>query len=243
MNFKSIVLLESVESDYKKRPKRLDLSNGVYNYEHPLSYEIALDCERFVFKMRENSIAMAEFNQLAIVFVSKPFGPDLQIYEPTFAIKSKVKFVNKYVSSSFFNSLNSFKKREYVLSLIYSSLLLVCGNDKKSVLYNIFFDILRLKDQTKCLWKEKVGSKYTVTISFYSSVTKKYTITATFKNNETNRTKDVELFNHGSFADLVYGASKISLKGDVCFITGKPCYHNGNDDSRMFKLSEFSELQ
>ena len=86
-------------------------------------------------------------------------------------------------------------------------------------------------------------SKYTITISFYSSVAQKYTITATFKNNETNRTKDVELFNHGSFADLVYGASKISFKGDVCFITGKPCYHNGNDDSRMFKLSEFSELQ
>lgn len=230
MNIKRIDLFQSKNRHYNGHfPNSLDSAyEPHYNFEYPFSNEIALDCERAVFLLKEKDIGSELCKRLGVVFVSETECQNAELSDHIITGISELKqmrFVNVYVKKEVFNKMNDREKRRFILDKICDSVILLTSFEQKEQVRSIFDEIYNLADETECEYLSRKTKKYSISVKFKSSLNGRggYEALLYIKNNKTNKQSCTVLFSNGEFADLEYRIHQIVIKNGKCVIRPKYC--------------------
>lgn len=208
-------LPRSLDSDYKP----------CYDFKYPFSAEIALDCERIVYKLNEYSVSSDICWHLTVTFINSDVVKNSELVDFIAYSQSKMRFVNIAKDASIFNSMNPIEKRRFILNSVCSAIMLVTNDIYHDTIKRITNEVLEFADNTECVLLEKRTKKYNAIVIFKSSL-KGYDAKLKIKNNLTNKEEQSELLVNGTYADLKYKIYKIVFKGGKCVIQPKNDYLN-----------------
>ena len=221
MNIKKITLCQSEKWNYDILPRRLDSDyEPCYEYKYPFSKDIALDCERIVFKLKENNVLSDVCRNLNIVFITENALKKTELMSFIAFNQKDMRFVNTYVNTDEFNNLNDKQKRNVIFKRICEAIIIVSESEKKGLIEQICNDVYVISDEMECLFLNKTLKKYSVNVKFRSSLSG-YTAILYIKNNITLQQQSVVLFDKGTFADLEYRLNRIIVKNNRCIIQPK----------------------
>ncbi len=221
MNISRISLCQNEKWIFNNLPRALDSDyNPCYNVEYPFSFEIALDCERIVYKLKEYSITSDICWHLAVTFINSNIVRNNELIDFVAFGQSKMRFVNIAKEARSFNLMSLKEKRKYLLDSVGSAIMLVTNSAYHDTVKKIINEVFEFGDNTKCVYLEKYTKKYNAVVKFKSSL-KGYDVILNIKNNLTNKEKQTVLFVKGSYADLKYKIHKIIFKGKKCIIQSR----------------------
>lgn len=221
MNIKKITLCQSESWVFDKLPRRLDSDyNPCYDFHYPFSNNIALDCERIVYKLKEENILSNICRNLNVVFISENALKKTELTGFIAFNQKDMRFVNAYMNSDEFNNLIDKQKRKIILEKICEAIIIVSESEKKGLIEQICNDVYLISDDMECVFLNKTLKKYVINIKFKSSLSG-YTAILYINNNITQQQQSVVLFDKGSFADLEYRLNKIIVKNNRCIIQPK----------------------
>lgn len=238
MILKEIFLKQSESAEYDKPPVKLSTDvNSRYDFAYPLAHVLGLDCEKIVYKMNEFGIEVNDCKKLMVTFVNEPSIETAELNERNFYGMKYMKYVNVHMDSEDFNKSDDVHKRELILKGVFNALtVLVDEKDVKKV-EEICNEIYVKADDTECLFRKKSNKKYSIEIRFKSSLDG-YTAILYATNLINKKEVKKTLFERGSFADLLYGIYKISIKRDTCVIESKYFGDNYRNDTIVCNLNE-----
>ena len=227
MNINRISLCQSEHWIFYNLPRALDSDYyPIYDFKYPFSFELALDCERIVYKLKEYDINSEICWHLVVTFINDGKNKCSELNDFIAFGQSKMRFVNIAEKAKEFNSMTTKDKRRCLLDSICSAVMLVTNETDHARVIQIINEVFESADNIECVYVKKCTKKYDAVIKFKSSL-KGYDIVLSIKNNITGKEKQTILFENGSYADLVYGIHKIIFKGKQCVIMPK-------DDGRNF---------
>lgn len=227
MNIDRISLCQSENWIFNNLPRALDSDYcPIYDFKYPFSFELALDCERIVYKLKEYDINSEICWHLVVTFINDGENKCSELIDFIAFGQSKMRFVNIAEKAEEFNSMTTKDKRRCLLDSICSAVMLVTNETDHARVIQIINEVFESADNIECVYVKKCTKKYDAVVKFKSSL-KGYNIVLSVKNNITGKEKQTILFENGSYADLVYGIYKIIFKGKQCVIMSK-------DDGRNF---------
>lgn len=227
MNINRISLCQSENWIFNNLPRALDSDYyPIYDFKYPFSFELALDCERIVYKLKEYDINSEICWHLVVTFINDGENKCSELIDFIAFGQSKMRFVNIAEKAEEFNSMTKKDKRRCLLDSICSAVMLVTNETDHARVIQIINEVFESADNIECVYVKKCTKKYDAVVKFKSSL-KGYNIVLSVKNNITGKEKQTILFENGSYADLVYGIYKIIFKGKQCVIMSK-------DDGRNF---------
>lgn len=228
MNIKKITLCQNEKWNYDKIPRRLDSDyEPCYDFKYPFSKDIALDCERIVFKLMENNVLSDVCRNLNVVFINECTLNKTELTNFIAFNQKDMRFVNTFVDPKEFNELIDKQKRKLIFDKIREAVIVVSESEKKSLIEQICNDVYLMSDDTECVFLSKALRKYVIEVKFKSSFDG-YTAILYINNTITHQNRSIVLFERGSFADLEYRIHKIIVKNSKCIIQPK---NNLTDDS------------
>lgn len=225
MFIKRIGLDQNKSSIYTKRPLDLDTDyNSSFDFMYPLSYILALDCERIVFKIIEYNIQSNICDYLRVVFVSEesakmPYLTDFIDFD----IKKK-RFVNVYMNPEKFNKMDDNHKREIIIEKICEALSVVSEKEYHYTIAKICKEVYVKSDDTECLYKKINTKKYNVEVRFKSSLDG-YKVFLYVSNLVTKHEFKYIIFEKCSYSDLSYRINKLIIKENKCILYPKKNSH------------------
>ncbi len=221
MNIKKISLCQNENWDYSKLPRGLSCDyKPNYCFIYPFSYNIALDCERIVYKLMEYNVSSDICWHLVVVFINNQRFQMSKLIDFIAFGQKNMRFVNIAKNANEFNLMSLKEKREYLLNSICDAILLVTDNKHNDTIRRIINEVLELADNTECVYLQKRTKKYDAMVKFKSSLNG-YDVILSVKNNFTGVEKKQIIFKNGSYADLEYRISKIIFKGKQCVVKPK----------------------
>ena len=227
MNIDRISLCQSENWIFNNLPRALDSDySPIYDFKYPFSFELALDCERIVYKLKEHNINSEICRHLIVTLINDDEHRCSELIDFVAFSQSKMKFVNIAEKAEDFNLMTEKDKRRCLLDSICRAIMLVTNETEHDIVIRIINDVFESVDDTECVYMKKSTKRYDAAVVFTSSL-KGYNIVLSVKNNITGKEKQTILFENGSYADLVYGIHKIIFKGKQCVIKPK-------DDGRNF---------
>lgn len=227
MNIDRISLCQSENWIFNNLPRALDSDYcPIYDFKYPFSFELALDCERIVYKLKEHNINSEICRHLIVTFINDDEHRCSELIDFVAFSQSKMRFVNIAEKAEEFNSMTEKDKRRCLLDSICRAIMLVTNETEHDIVIRIINDVFESVDDTECVYMKKSTKRYDAAVVFTSSL-KGYNAYLNIKNNITGEENRTMLFENGSYADLVYGVHKIIFKGKQCVIMSK-------DDGRNF---------
>ena len=228
MNINRISLCQSENWNFNNLPRALDSDHyPIYDFMYPFSFELALDCERIVYKLKEYDIRSEICSHLVVTFINDGKNKCSELIDFIAFGKSKMRFVNIAEKAEEFNSMTLKDKRRCLLDSICSAVMLVTNETEHARVIQIINEVFGSADDIECVYMKKCTKKYDAAVKFKSSL-KGYDVFLTIKNNINGKEKQTILFENGSYADMIYGINKIIFKGKQCMI--KPKDDSGNYD-------------
>lgn len=229
MNIKRISLCQNENWDYSNLPRDLNSDyKPCYDFAYPFSNEIALDCERVVYKLKENNISSDVCWHLAITFINTKVVQNDELIDFIAFGQRKMRFINIAKDANEFNLMTQKEKRKYLLDSICNAIMLVTDDTYNDIIIKITNEVFEFADNTECVYLKKCTKKYCAVAIFKSSL-KGYDATLYVQNNKTKEKEKFVLFENASYADLEYRIHKIIFKGKQCIIQPK------NDDYNFDK--------
>lgn len=220
MNIDRISLCQSENWIFDNFPRALDSDYcPIYDFKYPFSFELALDCERIVYKLKEYNINSEICRHLVVTLINDEHRCSELIEFVAFS-QQKMKFVNIAEKAEEFNSITEKDKRRCLLDSICRAIMLVTNETEHDIVVQIINDVFESADDTECVYMKKSTKMYDAAVVFTSSL-KGYNAYLDIKNNITGEENRTILFESGSYADLVYGVHKIIFKGKQCVIKPK----------------------
>lgn len=227
MNIDRISLCQSENWIFNNLPRALDSDYcPIYDFKYPFSFELALDCERIVYKLKEYDINSEICWHLVVTFINDGENKCSELIDFIAFGQSKMRFVNIAEKTEEFNLMTEKDKRRCLLDSICRAVMLVTNETEHDIVIRIINDVFESADDTECVYMKKSTKRYDAAVVFTSSL-KGYNAYLNIKNNITGEENRTMLFENGSYADLVYGVHKIIFKGKQCVIKPK-------DDGRNF---------
>ena len=227
MNIDRISLCQSENWIFNNLPRALDSDYcPIYDFKYPFSFELALDCERIVYKLKEHNINSEICRHLIVTLINDDEHRCSELIDFVAFSQSKMKFVNIAEKAEDFNLMTEKDKRRCLLDSICRAIMLVTNETEHDIVIRIINDVFESADDTECVYMKKSTKRYDAAVVFTSSL-KGYNAYLNIKNNITGEENRTMLFENGSYADLVYGVHKIIFKGKQCVIMSK-------DDGRNF---------
>ncbi len=229
MNISRISLCQNEDWIYDNRPRALDNDyNPCYNFEYPFSFEIALDCERIVYKLKEYDVTSDICWHLVVTFINSNTVQCSKLIDFVDFGQSKMRFVNVVADAYVFNSISLKEKRKYLLDSICSAIILVTNEIYHDTIKKIINEVFESAANTECVYLNRCTKRYNAAVKFKSSLTG-YDVSLSIRNNLTCEEQQMILFENCSYADLVYKVHQIIFKGKQCVIKPK------NDDRNFDK--------
>ena len=202
-------------------PRALDSEYcPIYDFKYPFSFELALDCERIVYKLKEHNINSEICRHLIVTLINDDEHRCSELIDFVAFSQSKMKFVNIAEKAEDFNLMTEKDKRRCLLDSICRAIMLVTNETEHDIVVQIINDVFESADDTECVYMKKSTKRYDAAVVFTSSL-KGYNAYLNIKNNFTGEENRTILFENGSYADLVYGVHKIIFKGKQCVIKPK----------------------
>lgn len=221
MNISRISLCQNENWVYDKRPRSLSNDyNPCYDFEYPFSFEIALDCERIVYKLKEHDVTSDICWHLVVTFINSNIVRCSKLVDFIDFRQSRMRFVNVVADADVFNSISLEEKRKYLLNSIGGAIILVTDNVYHDTIKKIIKEVLELAVNTECVYLNKCTKRYNAVVKFKSSLTG-YDVSLSIRNNLTCDEQQTVLFEKGSYADLIYKVHQITFKGKQCVINPK----------------------
>lgn len=228
MNINRISLCQSENWIFNNLPRALNSDYyPIYDFKYPFSFELALDCERIVYKLKEYDINSEICWHLVVTFINGGQNKCSELIDFIAFGQSKMRFVNIAEKAEEFNLMTTKDKRRCLLDSICSAVMLVTNETDHVIIKQIINEVFELADDTECVYVKKCTKKYDASIKFKSSL-KGYDVTLSIKNNITGKEEETILFENGSYADLVYRIHKVIFKGKQCVIKPKDDSCNSN---------------
>lgn len=230
MNIKKISLCQNEKWNYDIMPRNLNTDYmPIYDFIYPFSYEIALDCERIVFTLKEKGITSEICFHLNVAFINESGHTIPELMDFTaFGIKG-MRFVNIYLNADEFNEMTNEQKRYCILKKISEAAVMITESNQAEQIEEVIRHIYKLSSETECLFLEKQTVKYHAMVRYRSSMDG-YTAILYLKNNVSEAEKKQILFQNLSFADLVYKIHKIKFKQGKCIICPKDYSYIQDED-------------
>lgn len=221
MNIDRISLCQSENWIFNNLPRALDSEYcPIYDFKYPFSFELALDCERIVYKLKEHNINSEICRHLIVTLINDDEHRCSELIDFVAFSQSKMKFVNIAEKAEDFNLMTEKDKRRCLLDSICRAIMLVTNETEHDIVVQIINDVFESADDTECVYMKKSTKRYDAAVVFTSSL-KGYNAYLNIKNNFTGEENRTILFENGSYADLVYGVHKIIFKGKQCVIKPK----------------------
>lgn len=229
MNIDRISLCQSENWIFNNLPRALDSEYcPIYDFKYPFSFELALDCERIVYKLKEYDINSEICWHLVVTFINDGENKCSELIDFIAFGQSKMRFVNIAEKAEEFNSMTEKDKRRCLLDSICRAVMLVTNETEHDIVIRIINDVFESADDTECVYMKKSTKRYDAAVVFTSSL-KGYNAYLNIKNNITGEENRTILFENGSYADLVYGVHKIIFKGKQCMIKPKDDGRNSDE--------------
>ena len=221
MTIKKISLCQNEKRVYNTIPRSLSSDyESSYDFAYPLSYILALDCERIVYKMNEHNVDSSICTILNVTFVSDNTISNADLSDYIAFNQNDMRFVNVYLNPFVFNESDNEKKRKDLIDKIAEAIAIVIDEDKNSLIHQICDEVYLMADDVECVFLKKEMKKYDIEIRFKSSLNG-YTATLYILNKQNNRETSNEFMQKCTFADLVYKINKVTVKNDKCIIHPK----------------------
>ena len=221
MNIDRISLCQSENWIFNNLPRALDSEYcPIYDFKYPFSFELALDCERIVYKLKEHNINSEICRHLIVTLINDDEHRCSELIDFVAFSQSKMKFVNIAEKAEDFNLMTEKDKRRCLLDSICRAIMLVTNETEHDIVVQIINDVFESADDTECVYMKKSTKRYDAAVVFTSSL-KGYNAYLNIKSNFTGEENRTILFENGSYADLVYGVHKIIFKGKQCVIKPK----------------------
>ena len=229
MNIDRISLCQSENWIFNNLPRALDSDYyPIYDFKYPFSFELALDCERIVYKLKEHNINSEICRHLIVTLINDDEHRCSELIDFVAFSQSKMRFVNIAEKAEEFNSMTEKDKRRCLLDSICRAIMLVTNETEHDIVIRIINDVFESVDDTECVYMKKSTKRYDAAVVFTSSL-KGYNAYLNIKNNITGEENRTMLFENGSYADLVYGVHKIIFKGKQCVIKPKDDGRNSDE--------------
>lgn len=229
MNIDRISLCQSENWIFNNLPRAFDSDYyPIYDFKYTFSFELALDCERIVYKLKEHNINSEICRHLIVTLINDDEHRCSELIDFVAFSQSKMRFVNIAEKAEEFNSMTEKDKRRCLLDSICRAIMLVTNETEHDIVIRIINDVFESVDDTECVYMKKSTKRYDAAVVFTSSL-KGYNAYLNIKNNITGEENRTMLFENGSYADLVYGVHKIIFKGKQCVIKPKDDGRNSDE--------------
>ena len=221
MYLKMISLCQNEDEKYNYPPIILSSDyNSSYNFAYPLSYNLALDCERIVYKLKEYDIQSDICNQLNVTFINGAGLLKAGLSDYVAYNRKNMRYVNVPLCSDDFNSLDDNGKRKVLIYKILEALNTVLDEKYNHLVKEICDEVYQHSDETECVYKNKITKRFNIEVRFKSSLNG-YSAILYVIDCSSNAEFRYVLFENGSLGDLEYRINTICIKGNTCVINPK----------------------
>lgn len=203
MNISRISLCQNEEWNYDYLPRALDSDyRPIYDFKYPFSFELALDCERIVYKLKEYDISSEMCWHLVVTFINTD-NKSSELMDYISFDQTKMRFVNISEKAELFNSKSIDDKRVCILKSIYKAIVLVTKETDHTKINQIITEVAKYQDDIECVLIKKCTRKYNASVRFKSSI-RGYDAILYLECISKNEIKRINILEKVTYAELTY---------------------------------------